>query len=208
MLLSLVTFSHPNSKTVTRMFSPLGSLPPGRDLLRSVFSWWPWWRDEESALPSPTQQAGSWVRTEQPGQTAGRLAAPTLSWQTQPWPVVCFPALILLCPGHWPQGCSALCYLELSDPLARPVYPCAIPGGCVCRLGPSWFRKHARAEGFNTHNTLCVGHEGPLEALLALTHSTHSVGSLEYSESISKQKTEFTSQCASNFIIYRLTIPM
>lgn len=104
-----------------RIFSPLDTLAPGRTLLRSVFSWWPWWRDEESALPSLAQQAGSWVRTEQPGQTAGRLAAPTLCWQTWPWPAVCFPALILLLAGHWPQCCSALRYLELSDPLAQPV---------------------------------------------------------------------------------------
>lgn len=76
-------------------------------------------------------------RTEQQGQTAGRLAALALCWQPRPWPVVCFPALFLLLAGHRPQCCSALCYLELSGPLAQPVSsPVPSHGAVFAGLAP------------------------------------------------------------------------
>lgn len=136
---SLATFTHPSSKLVRCNENVLPSGLPGSRLASSqtrVLSWWLWWRDGESALPSLAQQAGSWVRTEQQGQTAGHLAAPTLCWQSWPWPAVCLPALFLLRAGHRPQRCSALCYLEPSGPLAQLVSTLCHPMGLCLQAWP------------------------------------------------------------------------
>ena len=135
---SLATLTHPSSEIVRCSENVLHSgLPvPGWPLLRPVLFWWPWWRDGESALPSLAQQAGCWVGTEQQGQTAGRLAALTLCWQSRPWPVVCSPVLFLLRAGHGPQRCSALCYLEPSGPLAQPVSTLCHPMGLCLQAWP------------------------------------------------------------------------